>query len=876
MKILIFLFTAVFSSNAAAYNSPTSYSDAQNRLQETSWAAYLVHKDLKKNTDEQVSNYHILNQLRQAKIKAEEMRQRENITAAVKVADLGLTAAGIVTGGMALAAKEGGKAALKWYFAKKIAIEGAKEAAGVPGYSDAVKVGFYIFNKADERDIKADLGRENMEILARAQKIFETQGTTLQEKNLELNKLIFEMEDRVEKKDYYLKACVKRLEELKNESELLEKDAARRKAEEEKKSAEMKKNIKEIDFQPPLSDKNQTATEVPTPPAKTGETEEDKRARIQKAIDAYINSLSKQLSSLNEQVREKFYSIKSPSGLTFDAMDGVRNFFDSSEYIKKTLDEADTYMKAQSVEENSHSTLENLMEIRSGLVQRENGIKDKIEPLIKDMAEKISLWKGVYSKYSPSGFSVPKAPELRQQESYETFYIKPMSYSETFIKGSEGLESVFSSLESAAKSRKNAIYSQVSQFASSYGMKIKDFKSYGPQTEKKILELLEKAGKEGEPANNLPHYFQSEFTYSGKNDLKNLKARVDEANSAATSAAALYRNAAVLYADLIARQSELYSMSQDPSYYEISSIAYSSNDPSHKKSMDEALKNISNFSLSSSLGTVEPQKHAELLMQLAYSGRDGLNWLESQKQKIISAYTKAASAFSSAASADFSPLYSNTAALKDKINSLNSIFARAEEEKDKLIQEARIKSFFGEDEPVLKNTGFWDPEISKKIQEAEKVRDDFWASAKGQEIYNYARIAELRQTQDEKNPELPMVRKLYDDLKSAYESRNASAVAALLSQDWTSPEGEDAAELREYLNSIFKMFNEVSFNISNLSIVSQEAGVYSVSYNLEIRSKIYDKNIKREEKSSVYEKVKFENGKPKIFKTENGSYWQIK
>lgn len=120
-----------------------------------------------------------------------------------------------------------------------------------------------------------------------------------------------------------------------------------------------------------------------------------------------------------------------------------------------------------------------------------------------------------------------------------------------------------------------------------------------------------------------------------------------------------------------------------------------------------------------------------------------------------------------------------------------------------------------------------------------------------------------------------LVKKLYDDMKQAYESRSVSRVLSLIDPNWSSPDGDGVSDLQEHLNSIFRMFNEIKFNISSLNIIYQD-GIYSVTYNLEMISKIYSKNINRIENSSVTEKVKIENGKAKIIKTENGNYWLVK
>ncbi len=121
-----------------------------------------------------------------------------------------------------------------------------------------------------------------------------------------------------------------------------------------------------------------------------------------------------------------------------------------------------------------------------------------------------------------------------------------------------------------------------------------------------------------------------------------------------------------------------------------------------------------------------------------------------------------------------------------------------------------------------------------------------------------------------------IIKGLYEELKSAYESRNASKVVSLIDSGWQSPDGDDMSDLQQHLSRIFGMFNEITFKISDFRIIKESSDSYAVSYNLEMTSRIYSKNIRRVESSSVSEKVKIEKGKAKIYKTENGSYWLIK
>lgn len=877
MKFLSLFF--LFNINSFSYTSPTSYSDALNELSLTAMQSSIVQKDMKQKVNEQAANYEVLNRLNQAKIKIEEMIQRDNISKAAKVVDLGFTAAGVVTGGAAVAAKEGGKKALMWYYAKKVAVEGGKEAVGIPGYSDAVKVGGYIYNKADERDIKADFSKDSVESLAKAKQLVEVDdGRTLQEKLPELRQMIFDMEDKIEKTDFYLKSCVKNLEELKERAEKLEADAKKRKEEENKRDEEAKKRIKDIDVKSSINTKASKSVDVPVT-IDPKDSEYERRMKIQSAIDNYVAILSKKYNQIASEISEKYYSfegINIKKNLRMDPKDEVNDRIDAANYLKSSMASAERYLNAQSIEESAGGELKRLRSDRTGLEKLKYDIKSSIEPMIGRMADISAEWKGVYDKYQPLGFVVQKYPDITQSSSWNNCYIGPLSYIETFLTGTSSLEGDFSSIESSAKTLKDGFYSNIYDFASKYAAMIDDLKPYIEPTEKKINELLGEMGKLSEPINNLPHYFKTEFTYYGKYDLNDLRKYIQTAESVYPKVMEEGRSLSLLYRELISKLNRFSEFSSDPLSYEISSLAYSAHNESHKTSMDNLYKKIQGYTPYTSLGTVEPEVMIDTLSNILFVTKNALDYLEKQKQKIISAYQKAAVDFKSAANADFSSLYDNPELLSKKVEELNGYFSKAQEERDKIITEISGMSFYGEDEPTLKYSGFWDNEMGKKIEEAEKVRSDFWSGEKGKLITYYINQHDLRKAQDKRNPDLPIVRKLYDDLKNAYESRNASRVLSLIDTEWSSPDGDSVSDLSEHLNRIFKMFNEIKFDITDLNIVAEEDGVYSVSYNLYMVSKIYSKNIKREEKSSVYEKVKVENGKARIIKTENGSYWMIK
>ncbi|MBA4390389.1 MAG: hypothetical protein C0399_05580 [Syntrophus sp. (in: bacteria)] len=122
----------------------------------------------------------------------------------------------------------------------------------------------------------------------------------------------------------------------------------------------------------------------------------------------------------------------------------------------------------------------------------------------------------------------------------------------------------------------------------------------------------------------------------------------------------------------------------------------------------------------------------------------------------------------------------------------------------------------------------------------------------------------------------PKVKELYNQFRQAYESKNTSGVMRCLSSQWTSSDGGTTSDLQRNLQKTFTMFDEVKFNIQNLQVNKVTEGKYRTSYDVTITSKIYKKNLKHEEKSSISEEVTIESGQPKISKTLGGKIVSVK
>lgn len=124
-----------------------------------------------------------------------------------------------------------------------------------------------------------------------------------------------------------------------------------------------------------------------------------------------------------------------------------------------------------------------------------------------------------------------------------------------------------------------------------------------------------------------------------------------------------------------------------------------------------------------------------------------------------------------------------------------------------------------------------------------------------------------------------VVKDLYDRFKAGYSSRNMAALQGLISDDWQSEsDGTTLSDLEDNLRRSFKIYNQISYTISNLQIAAMsDAKRFRVSYDVRIVGTVYQPNLRHDEQSSVTEEVVVDQGgKAKIAKTLNGRFWSVK
>jgi hypothetical protein len=116
---------------------------------------------------------------------------------------------------------------------------------------------------------------------------------------------------------------------------------------------------------------------------------------------------------------------------------------------------------------------------------------------------------------------------------------------------------------------------------------------------------------------------------------------------------------------------------------------------------------------------------------------------------------------------------------------------------------------------------------------------------------------------------------LYNQFKQAYESRNDAQLVSCLSKDWHAGDGTTIGDLQANLKRTFRVFDEIRCDIKNLDVKRAGNDRYTVTYDLTLTSRIYKRNLKHEEQSSLSEEVVFDDSKkPRINKTLGGRFWQ--
>jgi len=744
----------------------------------------------------------------------------------------------------------------------------------------SVKAGVFVFNKFDENELRGQLSKDNVELLMKAKQLLEddSDGRTLKDKLPELRQLLFDTQEKLEKTATEIKASENPINETLKKAKELSAEAAKLKEAEQKAADKAFEEAKKT--QPSGLVNIEISKPADVPPAAAGpqDTPEDKRRKMQEAISKYIAGLRTAIDTRKKAADAAWAKIAQPANKNNSrsfAADEVEDLYAALAYQEENLAGLRTYVSMQSLENSARVAAANIAAFRAQLETQKGDIKTGIEPLLTEIAGFAAQWKSAHNAYTPLGYHVPEPENVKNLAAWSVYYEGPLKYAEGYLRGTEGLEGRFKAAESAAAAQKNAIYAEAKGFMTSYAAKLQAFKDYKPQVTGQLARISAAAAVKNEILNNLPNDFASEFAYDGKYDLAHLEAKVAAARPAFAEAQKLYAGGSALYQDLFTKYSELSRMSSDPLWSEGANISYMAEDKAHKSEMAGLLKKTAGYSPDLT-GTEGWQHDMNAGADLMFGAEEALTYLKAQSARLAGVYSKALTGFKANTAKDLSYL----SALDDEkygaaVEELFAPVQKAEEEKQRIIEEVRKAPLFG-GAKLFERTGFWTVQAGAKRDELEKAAASFWGSPAGKAISDARRGAEIQAAADKRDPGAAAVRKLYEDFARAYESRDAARVMAFVAEDWTAGDGTSASDLDEQFRNIFRVYDEIKVTISGLNVVNDAPGLYTASYNMEIRSRIYKKNIKREETSSVNERLTVENGKPRIKKTEAGGYWTVK
>jgi hypothetical protein len=119
------------------------------------------------------------------------------------------------------------------------------------------------------------------------------------------------------------------------------------------------------------------------------------------------------------------------------------------------------------------------------------------------------------------------------------------------------------------------------------------------------------------------------------------------------------------------------------------------------------------------------------------------------------------------------------------------------------------------------------------------------------------------------------LKEFYDRFRQAYESRSEARLMGLIADSWSAGDGTTVDDLRDHFRNMFSVFNEIRVTVSNIQAQKVGTDLWQVSYDITITGRIFENNIKHEEKSSVTEQVQLDSRGGKIVRTLQGRFWYI-
>lgn len=147
-----------------------------------------------------------------------------------------------------------------------------------------------------------------------------------------------------------------------------------------------------------------------------------------------------------------------------------------------------------------------------------------------------------------------------------------------------------------------------------------------------------------------------------------------------------------------------------------------------------------------------------------------------------------------------------------------------------------------------------------------------------QELENFesAFTISMAKLENNESQNIQKIKDFYITFKQAYEAKSDYEILSLISNDWESSDETTISDLENHFRTMFKVFDSLTFEISNFQCSKASENTYNVSYDAVIKGINYKRDLRHEEKSSINEQIIIEkSGKIKLNKTLNGRFWYI-
>jgi hypothetical protein len=930
MSLLVVVCAALFFSPAVQAAAPlkktSDYNIAKLALRDNQAEIDRIKGKMEPLIDIQKNLLNMKLVLSDMRYKLDNIRASNRLADAVWFGDLMASVGGLATGGLTALAEKGLKEAAKVVL-KSAAVNTAKDMAMLTPGSIAQFVDKSYSSAQAGRTAGRGQGSDYIRLQELGNRIRETwknkgEGDAGRDAALkEISRMMIELDVEVETGYQTAEAQVV---ELAKQAGKYESDGAQIRAELKDYEKDLPAQLRDENAdrfaktkkkEESAVDKNRQ-TPVPPPPSEPKESAEEKRRKLQAAVDKYVDALFKRQQDLNTQAHQELEAAvkKYPSVLSAEyAFAGLAGF--SREPL------CERYYECVGVEKGARKYVSDLQlqqeDARKLLAELESGPRARIEV---ELGGVLSEWWGVKNQYAPLGFRVGTPPDFETISCVER-YLRLIAGAQSFLASTESFVGQARQIESAAKEARGRITAQAVEFAGQLKAAYEDLKSARGLFRRESSKLMERASKASGEVTGFSWKIQVAAGYDGDHDLSRLQKEFAPLGGFAQTCDEAQWALATLYNDLAGRAGQVAAMGANPLAGEFGYISVSGEPEDKKACSMTGIPDASQLSEKTCMGcsyedgqqVVDPTSLLTQATLLKHSALKSLRDAEKTLSVLEEAKGESLRILNAGVSALKAKLDAADAAAVAKLDAqaygealvdLEAPAKKAQEDYNAVQQRIRHMPFFSAEpqdlkpvevkttpgrwgpvvegfQPLLWDRGFPFKEAAAPLAELEKIKNDFWGKGAGRELSD----ARYRKEVDDRNAantalsaaEEASVREFYARFAKAYESRDDSAVMSFLSSGWQASDGTALSDVQETLRRTFRTFDEITYRVENLKVRKLLPGSYQADYEAVILSRIFRRNLKHEEKSSVSESLAMDaSGKLKIESTLNGRFWYVK